>query len=70
MYQDWQPRPLSSLGDYIGKAILLICEHGAFKGGLKDITPTEIHIEVGMGEVIAVDRKVLESDLTELYTLS
>lgn len=69
MVEDWRPRPLADLGDFIGQAILLICEYGAFQGGLKGITKNEIHIEVGQGRVIAVDRKVLEDDLTELYTL-
>lgn len=65
---DWKPRPLSDLGDLVGHAILLICEHGAFKGGLKGISKDDIHIEVGEGRVIAVKRNVLDSDTTQLYT--
>lgn len=69
MVKDWKPRPLTDLGDCIGEAVLLICEYGAFEGGLKSISSTDIHIEVGQGQVIAISRDVLLNDLTELYTL-
>lgn len=63
----WTPKPLVELGDQIGRAIMLVCEYGVYVGGLKTVSKTDILIEVGEGQVIAVDRKVLDSDLTELY---
>ncbi|MCZ4246882.1 hypothetical protein BXO87_01910 [Bacillus sp. GZB] len=69
MEKNYEPRPLAELGDLIGQAVLIVCEHGAFEGGLKDISEEDIHIEVGEGQVIAVDRAVLDEDLTELYVV-
>lgn len=67
MKREWVPKPLTDLGDLIGYAILLVSEHGAFEGGLKQITETDILIEIGEGQTIAVGRDVLDNDLTELY---
>ncbi|KZR57532.1 hypothetical protein [Pseudobacillus badius] len=67
MFDHWQPRPLAELGDYIGHAVLIICEEGAYKGGLKDITPSDLHIEVGEGEILAISREVVFSENTEFY---
>lgn len=67
MRTEWQPKPLADLGDFIGFTILLVSEHGAFDGGLKRITETDILIETGEGQVIAIGREVLDNDLTELY---
>lgn len=67
MRTEWQPKPLADLGDFIGFTILLVSEHGAFDGGLKRITETDILIETSEGQVIAIDREVLSNDLTELY---
>ena len=63
----WSPRPLNDLGDLIGYTIMIICEEGAYTGGLKNITEMDIDIEVGEGEVLSIGRKMLESELTELY---
>lgn len=67
MHTEWVPKPLTDLGDLIGFTILLVSEHGAFDGGLKRITETDILIETSEGQVIAIDREVLSNDLTELY---
>lgn len=67
MRLEWQPKPLSDLGDFIGYTIMLVSEHGAYNGGLKKITETDILINIGEGQVIAIPREVLENDLTELY---
>lgn len=69
MVHNWQPRPLTELGDFTGQAILLICEYGAYEGGLKGFSENYINIETGPGEVIAIERDVLENDLTELYVI-
>ncbi|MCP8973142.1 hypothetical protein NMK43_08540 [Bacillus licheniformis] len=67
MEKQYEPRPLTELGDLIDRAVLLVCEYGAFEGGLKGISKDDIHIEVDDGQVMAIERSVLESDLTELY---
>lgn len=69
MSKNWQPKALAELGDLIGYNILLICEDGAFDGGLRSITEEDILIEVAEGQVMAVSRKVLDDDLTELYVV-
>lgn len=66
---DWVQQSLADLGDCVGRTVMLHCEYGSFKGGLVDITSTEIHIEVNRGQVVGIGRHVLEDDLTELYLL-
>ncbi|MGG3801237.1 hypothetical protein [Metabacillus fastidiosus] len=69
MFEDFKPCSLAEIGDFIGRAILLVCEYGAFKGGLRGFSETDIHIETAEGQVIAVSRSVLEDNLTELYVM-
>lgn len=67
MVKDYKQCPLTELGDLIGLAILLVCEYGAFEGGLKGISEDDIYIETSEGQVLAIERSVLENALTELY---
>ncbi|MGD6829115.1 hypothetical protein [Bacillus pumilus] len=68
--RDWSARPVVDINNYVDRAVLIICEDGAFEGGLKEITESSLHIEVNQGRVISVDKKVLENELTELYVSS
>ncbi|MGE6676429.1 hypothetical protein ACQKEX_15110 [Bacillus pumilus] len=58
------------IDNYVDRAVLIICEDGAFEGGLKEITESSLHIEVNQGRVISVEKEVLENELTELYVAS
>jgi hypothetical protein len=66
---NWQPRPLADLGDLIGRAVLLVTEDGAYQGGLRAITESDIHVEVGEGHVIAIERRHLTNEMTQLFAL-
>lgn len=68
--RDWSARPLADIDNYVDRAVLIICDDGAFEGGLKEITESALHIEVDQGRVISVDKEVLENELTELYVSS
>jgi len=69
MQKNWKPAAIITLGDQIGKQVLLITSDGAYEGGLLHITKDSINIEVDQGNVLAIPRSVLDNDLTELYTL-
>lgn len=69
MTRDWELAPLSTLGDYVGQTVLIICDEGSYEGGLKGFSETNILVEIGEGQVLAIRRDILLNDLTELYVL-
>lgn len=65
----WVPRPLADLGDLIGYTVLLTTKDASYSGGLRDITYDDIHLEVGEGSILSVDRDILMDESTQLFVI-
>lgn len=66
---DWKPVSIDTIGEHVGKAILLITEEGRYQGGLARYSHQGIEIEINEGQVLHLENDVLKQECL-LYVIN